>query len=338
MTSSLEILEEKKKKTVTKGLLRVMSECYRAGVCLRNFAYDIGFPKSKLNVPVISVGNVVAGGTGKTPLVQYLAQSLYPKKVVILSRGYKRKSKKTVFVKEDTSFEECGDEPLLLAKKLPESTVVVHPNRAFAGHIAQLYDPDIFLLDDGMQHRQLHRDYEVVSMDAENLFGAGYFLPRGFLRDSPKRLATADCIFLNGVRDEEHYKQLEPKIRIYTKAPIVCMQRIIENKTELASKKVVSFCAIAAPYRFQNTLKTLGCDIVMKAEKPDHDPFQVEELERLANLGKQKGAACLVCTEKDAVKLPPDLVLQLPIIAVRMALKPFIGKEHLETFIKEVTA
>lgn len=330
-THVLDIIEGKKSAPVTKALLKLMSGCYRGAVSLRNFAYDFVIPSIRLSVPVISVGNIVAGGTGKTPFIHYLTKVLGESEIAILSRGYRRKGSKTVVVESDTSVECCGDEPLLLAQKLPKAKVIVGADRVMSGRIAERLGAKLILLDDGMQHRGLHRDIEIGVMDARDLFGRGHFLPRGLLRDSPKRLSKADLIILNGVKDKDHFEALTTRIRQYTEAPITAMELIVENSIELASKKVGVFCAIAAPERFIDTLKTLGCDIVLKEFKPDHLPFTQEEIEQFANLAHDRGAECIVCTEKDAVKLQAR-----NIIVAKIALKPTFGKEHLENMINEV--
>lgn len=331
-THVLDIIEGKKSAPVTKALLKLMSQCYRGAVSLRNFAYDFVIPSTRLSVPVISVGNIVAGGTGKTPFIHYLAKALGETEIAILSRGYRRKGNKTVVVESDTSVEFCGDEPLLLSQKLPQAKVIVGADRAHTGQIAQRLGAKLILLDDGMQHRQLHRDIEIGVMDARDLFGRGHFLPRGLLRDSPKRLAKANLIILNGVKDQPHFEALTTRIRHYTSAPITAMDLTVENSIELASKKVGVFCAIGAPERFVDTLKTLGCDIVLKEFKSDHLPFTQEEIDRFAILAHDQGAECIVCTEKDAVKLPARAGL----IVAKIALKPTFGKEHLENLINEV--
>lgn len=335
-TRIIDIIEGKKAAPVTKALLKLLSQGYRGGVALRNFAYDHVIPSTRLAIPVISVGNIVAGGTGKTPFIHYLASALGESKVAILSRGYRRVSSKTVIVKADTPPEECGDEPALLFQKLPRSHIIVGASRVQSGLIAQALGDKVILLDDGMQHRQLHRDIEIGVMDARDLFGKGHFLPRGFLRDSPKRLATADLIILNGVKDEEHLESLTERIRRYTKAPITAMELVVENSALLASKKVGVFCAIAAPERFKDTLRNRGCDIILKEIKPDHVPFTKEEIERFAVLARDLGAECLVCTEKDRIKLPQDLLSSIPIVVAKIALKPTFGKQHLEKIIHEV--
>ena len=114
------------------------------------------------------------------------------------------------------------------------------------------------------------------------------------------------------------------------------MELHVENSIEIASKKVAAFCAIAAPARFLNTLKTLGCCVILKQQKPDHMLFSRDELERLANRALDQGAECLVCTEKDAVKLPENLSLRLPIVPLEISLSPFFGKQHLEHIIQKV--
>ncbi len=331
------IIEGKRPAPVARPLLKAISEGYRSLVALRNLSYDLGLPQTKLPIPVISIGNIVAGGTGKTPCTLFLAQQFSPKQVAILSRGYKRKKKTPLEIEADTPYEDCGDEPRLLKDKLPNCRVYVAKNRASSGLLAVKEGAEILLLDDGMQHRKLYRSYDLVVVDAEDPFGKGHFLPRGYLRDSPKRLKKARLIFLFGIRDEHHFQEVERHLRPYTEAPLVAMQKTIENRVELSSKKVASFCAIASPHRFEKSIKSLGCDIVGQWEKPDHDPFFVEELQQFANRAKSKGAECLVCTEKDAVKLPKDLMLGLPLIPMRIALKPYIGKHHLDTFIQEVT-
>ncbi|MBS0629890.1 MAG: tetraacyldisaccharide 4'-kinase [Verrucomicrobia bacterium] len=335
-THVIDIIEGRKAAPVTKALLKALSHCYRGAVAARNFIYDWVLPSVQLRIPVISVGNIVAGGTGKTPFIQYLAAALGEEQIAILSRGYRRKSKQTLIVKPTTSPEECGDEPFLLFQKLPKAKVIVGKNRSQSGLIAQALGAKWILLDDGMQHRKLYRDIEIAVMDARDPFGKNHYLPRGLLRDSPKRLAKADLIILKGVKDEDHFESVTARIRQYSDAPITVMNLIVENSVEIASKKVGVFCGIAAPERFIDTLKTMGCDIILKETKPDHLPFTQEELERLAILAHDQGAECLVCTEKDAVKLPEDLKLNIPLIVAKIALKPTFGKQHLEHLIHEV--
>ncbi len=313
-TKILDIIEGKKSAPVTKALLSVMSRGYQAGVAIRNAHYGLFNRGHRLSIPVVSVGSVVAGGTGKTPFVRFLAEKLAEKmSVAILSRGYRRKGKGVCVVDEGVDPHECGDEPYWLAKKIPDAKVIVGSNRIETGERAQAEGADVVVLDDGMQHRRLHRDLEIVVLHADDLFGKGFYLPRGLLRDSLRRLRDADLIVVNGVGGKE---ELEDQLRPYTQAPIMGCGLQVENGAEFASKKVATFCAIASPGRFTATLKSLGCDIVESIEKPDHLTFEEEELEQLANRALDLGAEFLVCTEKDEVKLG-DSKFRLPVKALK---------------------
>lgn len=335
-TIVLDIIEEKRSSFFLRGILHGMSHCYQLGVFLRNVAYDQIIPSTKVSIPVISVGNIVAGGTGKTPFVHFLAEKFISSaKISILSRGYKRKGKKTCVVNETTSFEECGDEPFLLFKKLPNAKIIVGKSRVFSAQLAKILGSQMIFLDDGMQYRQLDRDFEIGVMHADDLFGKGFYLPRGFLRDSPKRLAKTDLIVVNGVKCESQFEKIESLLKSYSASPVIAMGLTVENTT-ITNQKVGAFCAIAQPYRFYDTLHKLGCEIALKNEKQDHGVFHEEELIRFANRSLEEGAKSLVCTEKDAVKIPSTLKLSLPIVPIKIALKPLFGEKHLEKFIKKI--
>jgi len=223
-TKVLEIIQGKRSAPISRAILRVMSHGYRAGAAIHHAAYKYLLPKTKLSLPVVSIGNIVAGGTGKTPFTHYLAERLSKEcEVAILSRGYKRTGKKTVLVRPETDPSECGDEPYLLAQKLPHVKVIVDANRTVSGHLAGVLGAEVVLLDDGMQYRPLKKDFEIAVMHASDLFGTGFYLPRGLLRDSPKRLKSAHLIVLTGVSERGEFEKAEKAIRKYTNAPIVGM-------------------------------------------------------------------------------------------------------------------
>lgn len=334
-TRIIDIIEGKRKAPITKALLTVMGQCYRFGSFMRHTLYDWVIPTTKLPIPVISVGNIVAGGSGKTPFVAYLAKALAQKKVAIATRGYRRKNRKTVVVKEKTTAAEAGDEPLMLARQLTEATVIVDRAREFSGFLAkEMYGAEILILDDGMQYRPLEKDLEIVVMHADDLFGKDHFLPRGYLRDSPKRLKTAHLIIVNGIQNREQYEIIDERLSHLSSAPVVAMNQSVINSVEVASKKIATFCAVAHPKRFYDTLKNLGCDIIDKEEKPDHIAFTKEEIVRLCN--RASSAQVIVCTEKDFVKLPTDLSLSIPLIPLRIEVEPFFGQEHLETILQRL--
>jgi tetraacyldisaccharide 4'-kinase len=318
----LEVMDGKRK---GKTFLHMLSYLYRGGVALRNLAYDAKiFSAKKVAAPVISVGNIVAGGTGKTPLVKMLAEELsQTRKVAILSRGYKshiENSGDVLCIHAETPVDMCGDEPFWLARSLPQAAVWVGKNRAESATQAIQKGAEILFLDDGMQYRDLHRDIEIVVMDGEDLFGKGYFLPRGLLRDTPKRLKRADLIVIN---DAKCHKKVKETLSLYTKAPILFVRMKIQE--DLTGKRVGVFCAIGKPDRFVRSLKDCGADVVATLFKPDHDPFHPEEL---ALFAKTSGADTLVCTQKDYVKLPHRLSSLFSILPIEGEFEIVSGKEE----------
>ena len=207
-----DVIEGKRNGTFIKGALYAMSGLFEAGVNLRNFAFDQRWLKEKkVEAPVISIGNIVAGGTGKTALIQRLTKDLSSSgQVSILSRGYRsiveKKGKSiALFESSQTTPEICGDEPYLLFKTLPEAILFVGKDRVLNAKQAVYHNTDWILLDDGMQYRSLHRDIEIVMLHADDIYGKGFFLPRGYLRDSPKRLQSADAIIINHIKNKEHF-------------------------------------------------------------------------------------------------------------------------------------
>jgi tetraacyldisaccharide 4'-kinase len=294
---------------------------YQAGVSLRHFAYDRCFfvPK-KVPAVVISIGNIVAGGVGKTPLVHFLAEEISKNhKIAILSRGYRSKAehrKGSTLVEATMTAEEVGDEPLWLARKLPSIEIWVGKNRVASAKKAIANGAEILLLDDGFQHRSLHRDFDVVVLSGDAPLDNGYFLPRGYLRDCPSRLSKADILVVMG--------------NALDKFPGAIT---FERRTSIEGfegKKVALFCAIGNPHRFFQQIQQRGAQIVGSLCKPDHAFFSSEEIERLYH---QSEAEVLVCTEKDFVKL---LKTTVPILAVPLEIKISGGHELWTQFIKKI--
>lgn len=298
-------------------LLRALSYLYRVGVALRNEAYDLGlFKAHDVGIPVVSIGNIIAGGTGKTPFVKFLAEELSKKfKLAIVSRGYRSKIEQTSSVLQVTpemDASSCGDEPYWLARDLPEVQVWVGKNRVNSAKSAKAKGAEMVLMDDGMQHRRLKRDIEIVLVDGEDPFGKGFFLPRGLLRDSPARLKKTDCVVVIGPIS----KMVEQELHYFTQAPIVFAERV--TNVSLKGKKVAVFCAIGKPQKFLQSVREAGGEIVASFFKPDHDPFYPEELQKFA---EECLADMLVCTEKDQVKLPKDFKCCHPIVPLTSHLK-----------------
>jgi tetraacyldisaccharide 4'-kinase len=342
--SLLQLIRGEKKAPLIMGGLAGLSGIYRSLVAARNWAYDQEiFSSIKLPVPVISVGNIAVGGTGKTPLVHLLAKRLQEhSRLAILTRGFRsqfEKTKKIVCISQGNgplfSSLECGDEPYLLAQKT-KATIWVGIDRASSGRQAVLQGVNCLLLDDGMQHRKLHRDYEIVVIDGNDPFAQGRFLPWGLLRDSPKRLKAASLIVITHLRDEEHYQHLQKCLAPWTSAPLVGVKISISNKETFFPRKVGLFCGIGQPARFLQTARDLNQEIVNTFFVGDHQALQKDKLHAFAERCRERGAEALLCTEKDFVKLPPMEHAGLPIIPVAIELKVAAGLEHWEYLIKHI--
>lgn len=340
-----------------RAILHIFSWIYGFFATLRNWAYDHGWVR-KYTPPVpviISVGNIVAGGTGKTPVTLMLAQELHQiAPLAILSRGYRSKAESLSMPVtlsrgqgplHPASY--CGDEPYMLSMNVPKAMVIVGKDRYQASNMAAKAGALLILLDDGMQHRGLSRDFEVVVIDALDPFGLGYFLPRGLLREGLGALSRADLVVLNHVKDHQHYHTVCQKIGCYTSAPVVAtkteVSKIFDLKEcavqeGLQGKKVGVFCGIAHPEYFQKTILAEGAEIVGDYFIADHKEFDLEELERFAQESKAKGAECLVCTEKDRVKLAESVELSLPILWIRMKLGIVEGKSAWDAFVSRAKA
>lgn len=323
-----------------KKILSAAGCLYGWGMNLRNFGYDKKWLKSfSVPIPVVSIGNIVSGGTGKTPLVRKLAEELLIKhKVAILTRGYRSKierSRRIVNICKGCGplvlQEECGDEPYWLAKHLPKAHIWVGSDRAKAAHQAHLQGAEIILLDDGMQHRRLERDIEIVVMDAQDLFGKGCYLPGGYLRDNPERLRAADLIVINRVQNEAHYELLKQQLEPYTGAPVVGMRTILKD---IPHKKVGLFCGIGNPERFVESVKAAGVDIVATHFTPDHTGMTDEGLKDFSQNCQSLGAEILVCTEKDAVKLRTGCCL--PILPLEATSEIVSGNIHWHNLLERI--
>lgn len=300
-------------------LLLPLSWLYRAITALRNFAYDKGlFRQHAAPLRIISVGNIVAGGTGKTPFVLWLASQC---QAAIISRGYPHSIKEPLLLgKEDAPL--C-DEPLLLARRtgLP---VYVCKDRVAAARRAAADGCRLAILDDGFQHRRLARDVDVVLVDGHNPFGFGRFLPCGYLRDAPKRLAQASYIVATGINSEADLQKVQLQLARYTKAPIYGAHLVAtglvmtdgSKAPQLRGLRVAAFCGLAGPERFFSLLTEQGAVLTRTLALADHQQISEVEMREL-----KKGCDLLVCTEKDAVKLQPDS--SLAYLAVQLS---FVGR------------
>lgn len=338
----LDVIEKKRGSKAIRGLLFLFSQGYRGLVALRNKAYDKGWLTSfKMTTPVVSIGNIVAGGTGKTPLVHFLATELQKiGKVAVLSRGFRSRIEKSNQVlnlsQNRVPAAICGDEPFWLAEKMPEVQVWVGRQRMVSAKQACKEGAQFLVLDDGMQHRVLHRDFEIVTCDAQDLLGKNHYLPRGLLRDSPKRLQKADLLVVSGIENEEQMQSAKEALSNYSAAPVVGVQLVAENSAALKGKKVALFCGIAKPERFFSTVKNLGAEVVETWVLPDHGAPLEKELSTFVSRMKEKGAEIVICTEKDWVKMPSLLTYALPIVPLKMQLQIKDGENHWNQLIEKI--
>lgn len=287
-------------------LLCALSQVYKSLIYIRHYLfYKNLLQQKRVSKPVISIGSIIAGGTGKTPLTYLLAKHLN-RSVAILNGGYRAKEKVKNPRKIRSPLE--GDEAYFLAQKLPFASVYVGKKRIKSAQIAEKEAIDYILLDDGMQHRYLARDIDIVTLHIDHLLGGNYFLPRGLLRDSPRRLEKVDAIFVNGVKTESDLNRVKADLKTYTKAPLIGFDYKIVNQEQVAGKKIGVFCGIAHPFYFFQALKSLGCQIVQSKVLPDHAYF--DRLDTFSDEVFAKGGECIVCTEKDFVKIrdPQNIV------------------------------
>ena len=285
----------------------VLSGLFRAGVGTRNALYDRGLVKARaLDGPVVSVGNLSVGGSGKTPFVLLLGEMLRSRGISfdVLSRGYGRASRGVIQVDPGGLSAEFGDEPLLIARRL-RVPVLVGEDRYAAGLEAEKkFGPRLHLLDDGFQHRQLARQFDIVLVTAED--ARDRLLPAGRLREPLAALRRADAVVLTSGADPARFP-LDGKLVWRSRRSIL---------PEGVPPQPVAFCGIARPQSFFLQLRTAGIDIAAEAVFPDHHAYQERDLRDLLRVAQENQAGGFVCTEKDAVNLGGYLAALQPLAVV----------------------
>jgi tetraacyldisaccharide 4'-kinase len=298
-------------------LLPPLSALYGAVTRTRLSLYQRGtFQTTKLDRPVISVGNMTVGGTGKTPLVEWIAKDVAArgKKVCILTRGYGRENPQRQVVVSDgenilATPTEAGDEPYLLATKLVGSAAVIsNIDRSSAGRYAiENLGTDCFVLDDGFQHLRLARDLNVVTIDATNPWGAssgqGQLLPHGRLREPLAGLSRADCVVLTRCDQADNTDALTEQIRDLIRGRPVFHSTMKASYAQVVSGPVAAFCAVGNPRSFFAQVKNSGYELVFEKAFRDHHGYSQTDVNSLVRAARDAGAQSLITTAKDAVKL-----------------------------------
>lgn len=347
-------------------VLKGLSYLFLMVVSIRYFLYRTGLLRRyPLGTQVISIGNVTAGGTGKTPVTEIFARTLAAegRKVAILSRGYRRKEapwwqrlftqviEKPLVVSDGRRVlldsATGGDEPYMLASNLPGVAVVVDRNRVKAGRYAvNRLGCDTLILDDGFQYQKLKHSIEVVLVDSTNPFGNGNLLPRGILREPVRNLRRADIIFLTKCRGD--VSAVKEEIRRYnTTAEIVeCnhtpkVMKDVWSREEfpldwLRDKTVCTLSGIASPKGFENSLRHLGAKVVWCERYADHHRYDASEVLYALNRTADMGADALVTTEKDAVRFPRLETAPVKCLYLRIAIEILVGGESFTQLINRI--
>jgi tetraacyldisaccharide 4'-kinase len=333
----------------------VLSLFYLVIINFRNWLYDNKILKEiKLPCPVISVGNITVGGTGKTPCVIMLAQMLQANgfKPAIISRGYGGRSVNSVNIVSNgdkilLDSATAGDEPYLIAQELKSVPVITGAKRIVTGKTAvNQFGANVLICDDAMQHRQIFRDINLVLLDNCSLSGEDHVLPRGRLREPVKEISRASAIILTHA---DETRRANGKItEIIRNENIPVFESIHRPKDivrgdysakwtifDLKGKKVCAFCGIARPDSFKKTLLAAGAQILSLDIFPDHHHYSENELEKIKKTFIDSRADYLMTTEKDAVRLSnnPEFFKMLCILRIEMEIKP--SPNSFENFIME---
>jgi tetraacyldisaccharide 4'-kinase len=302
---------------------------YGLGVWWRNRRFDRGRDVHRVTVPVICVGNLTVGGTGKTPCVEYIARLLreHDLQVAILSRGYGAEAGR-------------NDEAMVLEENLPDVPHYQGADRvALAQTAIEESESEVLVLDDGFQHRRLARDLDIVLIDATDPWAAGYLLPRGGLREPKRSLRRAGLVVLTrcDAVGADTLKRIEAEVQQIAPLPIMKavhtpLELVNGERTEkvetLKGRPVGAFCGIGNPNAFRQTLTALGADVRDFREFPDHHPYRREDVDDLRRwaTGVPAGAA-VVTTQKDWVKLRVAELGGRPLWAVRVGLQFVEGQD-----------
>lgn len=328
-----------------RAVLSGLAYLYAGGLKLYLLPYRFGLRRqARLPCSVLSIGNLTVGGTGKTPMTQRVCAFLAERgfKVCVLSRGYRGANEHGTAVVSDyrrvaLDAKAAGDEAYLLARTLPGVPVVVGKDRRRSGTLAwEQFRPDVVVLDDGMQYYQLHRELDIVLVDAQRPFDNGWTFPRGLLREPPSHLRRAGCVVITnadkkegrpGAQEPEHLRALRDRIaRLAPGTPLFGAQYGVENLRALdgsgtlspewlEGRQVATFCALGNPAGFEAQVERMGAVLVQRGRLPDHHVPTMGELNAFLAQACAKRAEAVIVSEKDAVKLPP-LARPLPFYAL----------------------
>ena len=322
--------------------LKTASLFYAAAVRIRNRSYDFGLLREfHAPVPVVSIGNLTAGGTGKTPVVAAVVDwfSAHGALPVILSRGYRSLNNAV------------NDEKLVLDQLCPGIVHLQSPNRVQSALDAcRTHGAEVLVLDDGFQHRRLARDLNVVLVDALDPWGAGHLLPRGLLREPRSALKRADVVILTRADQcapEQRQRILneiadassgQSPIELLFKPHGLINATGQTAQTESLTGRVAAFCGIGNPEGFRRTLTTAGLsrDLVGFLSFDDHHHYRSSDIANLAEWARKSGASTLITTQKDLVKIPQTALAGLPLWALAIRAQITAGKDRFDAQLQRL--
>ncbi len=332
---------------LARALLRFAEVPYTWAVEFRNWRFDQGrAPIRRVDVPVISVGNITAGGTGKTPMVAWLANwfTQHALRVALISRGYRSSA--------DGASDHAGnDEARELAQRLPEVPHLQNPDRVAAAQLAiEQHGCQLIVLDDAFQHRRIHRDLDIVLIDALRPFGYGHVLPRGLLREPLHRLARADLIALSRADAVDESRRRQLRTEVAAVAPEAAWIEVVHRPQSLLNahgqsvsvdslqgKRVAAFAGIGNPQGFYHSLEQLGCELVARRAFADHFHYDPTDLVDLQNwVADLDSIDAVVCTCKDLVKIDAVQIGSCPLWALAVEVDVVRGLDVLERMLNEV--
>lgn len=333
-----------KHKKLKRALLWLPAKLYELAVRLRVAAYETGYLKpAKLDATVISVGALTLGGVGKTPMVDYIARYLKSEgcSLAVLTRGYARESSGMRVLNDPSndveapgSYREFGDEPLMLARSLPDVPIIVNKNRFESGRWAEYrLGSEILVLDDGYQHLAIARDLNILLIDATDPLGGFEMPPFGRLREPLYGIKRADAIIITRADRPFDQGQTHAIIKYYRdKAPVMYFYSTITRLRHLSTGEVYdveSFagwnvavaCGIGNPLAFAEDILQVGINIVSESFFADHHAFKQEDVDRITRSALDAGADAVVTTEKDAVRLEGLTHGDVPIYAAQLEIQ-----------------
>lgn len=325
--------------TLARAGLRLAEVPYTLVVEWRNRRFDAGRDCHRVEVPVVSVGNLTLGGTGKTPMVAWLARWFRERgvRVTLVSRGY------------GASPDGRNDEALELEEILPDVPHLQNRDRVAAAQLAiEEFECQLILLDDGFQHRRLDRDLDIVLLDALEPFGFGHVFPRGMLREPIRNLERADVVVLSradavdegqrrsirGVVERHAPEAVWVEARHRPQGLLGAGGRATAPLESLAGRRVAAFCGIGNPAGFRRTLESIGCVPIELREFPDHHAYQRSDIEELKRWSQMLDAEVVLCTHKDLVKIGLERLGERPLWALAIGLEVLVGREELEAQLR----